>query len=80
MKSNKILRTIRNIILWLLDIFFLIYIIMSFYYGGLASGILLSIALVISNPIFLDKLPKIKGVITIPTSIILFIVSMVTLF
>jgi len=78
MNPNKILRTIGNIILWILDIFFLIMMIGSFISGGTISGILMIVAIIITNPLILNKIPSLKLKATVPISIVLFFISIFT--
>lgn len=73
-----IFKTIRKTLLWCLDIFFLLMMIAGFVNGGTLSGILSLIAIIITNPLILDKVPKLRWKSTVPISIILFFVSILT--
>lgn len=67
--------TIKNFLLCLLDVFFLLMMIVCFANGGAFSGVLLLISIIITNPLILDKIPKLKWKATVPISIVLLFVS-----
>ena len=49
--------------------------IVCFANGGTLSGVLLLISIIITNPLILDKIPKLKWKATVPISIVLLFVS-----
>lgn len=73
-----IFNTIKKILLWILDVFFLLMMIAGFANGGTFSGILLLISIIITNPLILDKIPKLNWKATAPISIVLFFISIFT--